>query len=374
MIFGLLSTSLSAPFSEYSSPDLGSTSVSFTAGGAHRTRDPVEETRCAHRGVGRAPRGRQLETKNQPRKAERFGRSTTHSDLPRPFHSPPHAGPTPLGPSLEAMGEASGSPAGSAWAAAALFARVLASSLAVAGPAVLGVPSAFRLDAPMTHEVLTTTRVAAAAHTLVVLVAHALSSARASSRPLPYARERAGLVVATARAVSALTMGTAVWFVAVACFGVSAAGKPLETAHLAVLLASLTLVPGAVRHGVPLGGAAATTWGVLVTAARGVTTARRRRRRRKTTAVERAPYPRRLREFEHADLVWVLGGWGASLGAWCGAMVIPLDWDRPWQKWPVPCVAGAVAGSGWGLRRGGDVCVFALHPATPTARRRRKTE
>ena len=274
------------------------------------------------------------------------------------------------------MGEASGSPAGSAWAAAAFAARVLASSLAVAGPAVLGVPSAFRLDAPMTHEVLTTTRVAAAAHTLVVLVAHALSSARASSRPPPYARERAGLVVATARAVSALTMGTAVWFVAVACFGVSAAGKPLETAHLAVLLASLTLVPGAVRHGVPLGGAAATTWGVLVTAARGVDDgAAPPPSSKKTTAVERAPYPRRLREFEHADLVWVLGGWGASLGAWCGAMVIPLDWDRPWQKWPVPCVAGAVAGFGLGVfAAAATVCVFALHPATPTARRRRKTE
>jgi hypothetical protein len=171
-------------------------------------------------------------------------------------------------------------------------------------------------------------------------------------------------------------MGTAVWFVAVACFGVSAAGKPLETAHLAVLLASLTLVPGAVRHGVPLGGAAATTWGVLVTAARGVDDgAAPPPSSKKTTAVERAPYPRRLREFEHADLVWVLGGWGASLGAWCGAMVIPLDWDRPWQKWPVPCVAGAVAGFGLGVfAAAATVCVFALHPATPTARRRRKTE
>ena len=203
------------------------------------------------------------------------------------------------------MGEASGSPAGSAWAAAALFARVLASSLAVAGPAVLGVPSAFRLDAPMTHEVLTTTRVAAAAHTLVVLVAHALSSARASSRPPPYARERAGLVVATARAVSALTMGTAVWFVAVACFGVSAAGKPLETAHLAVLLASLTLVPGAVRHGAPLGGAAATTWGVLVTAARGVDDGGAAAVVEKTTAVERA---RRIRA----------GSASSNTRTWCG--------------------------------------------------------
>ena len=58
----------------------------------------------------------------------------------------------------------------------------------------------------------------------------------------------------------------------------------------------------------------------------------------------------------------MLGGWGASLGAWCGAMVIPLDWDRPWQKWPVPCVAGAVAGFGLGVfAAAATVCVFALH-------------
>lgn len=29
-------------------------------------------------------------------------------------------------------------------------------------------------------------------------------------------------------------------------------------------------------------------------------------------------------------------------GAWLGAVVIPLDWDRPWQQWPIPCSAGAV--------------------------------
>jgi phosphatidylinositol glycan class F len=27
-----------------------------------------------------------------------------------------------------------------------------------------------------------------------------------------------------------------------------------------------------------------------------------------------------------------------------GAWVIPLDWDRPWQLWPIPCVLGAVGG------------------------------
>lgn len=31
-------------------------------------------------------------------------------------------------------------------------------------------------------------------------------------------------------------------------------------------------------------------------------------------------------------------------GAWLGAVVIPLDWDRPWQVWPIPCSLGAVAG------------------------------
>ena len=33
-----------------------------------------------------------------------------------------------------------------------------------------------------------------------------------------------------------------------------------------------------------------------------------------------------------------------ALGAWAAAAVIPLDWDRAWQAWPVPCCLGAVAG------------------------------
>lgn len=31
-------------------------------------------------------------------------------------------------------------------------------------------------------------------------------------------------------------------------------------------------------------------------------------------------------------------------GAWLGAVVIPLDWDRPWQEWPIPCSFGALIG------------------------------
>ncbi|KAK0079284.1 hypothetical protein PV325_001441 [Microctonus aethiopoides] len=32
------------------------------------------------------------------------------------------------------------------------------------------------------------------------------------------------------------------------------------------------------------------------------------------------------------------------LGTWLGAIVLPLDWDRPWQVWPIPCVIGALIG------------------------------
>jgi phosphatidylinositol glycan class F len=51
------------------------------------------------------------------------------------------------------------------------------------------------------------------------------------------------------------------------------------------------------------------------------------------------------------------GSLGCLLGAWLGAVPIPLDWDREWQRWPVTVVTGAYAGyvlgkivGGWVLR------------------------
>jgi len=38
------------------------------------------------------------------------------------------------------------------------------------------------------------------------------------------------------------------------------------------------------------------------------------------------------------------GAVGACVGAWLGAIPIPLDWDREWQKWPVTILAGAYGG------------------------------
>lgn len=38
------------------------------------------------------------------------------------------------------------------------------------------------------------------------------------------------------------------------------------------------------------------------------------------------------------------GSVGTLVGGWLGAIPIPLDWDREWQKWPVTILIGAVLG------------------------------
>lgn len=37
------------------------------------------------------------------------------------------------------------------------------------------------------------------------------------------------------------------------------------------------------------------------------------------------------------------------IGAWLGAFPIPLDWDRPWQEWPITCIVGTLLGYSVGL-------------------------
>ncbi|KAL8896994.1 MAG: hypothetical protein Q9207_007444 [Kuettlingeria erythrocarpa] len=62
--------------------------------------------------------------------------------------------------------------------------------------------------------------------------------------------------------------------------------------------------------------------------------------------------PRMWREICAASLPWD-GVWGGTVGtvvgAWLGAVPIPLDWDREWQKWPVTIVTGAYIG--WAVFR-----------------------
>jgi phosphatidylinositol glycan class F len=44
---------------------------------------------------------------------------------------------------------------------------------------------------------------------------------------------------------------------------------------------------------------------------------------------------------------------GACVGSWIGAIPIPLDWDREWQKWPVTIVVGLYIGAVVGKLVGG---------------------
>ncbi|KDN40961.1 hypothetical protein K437DRAFT_258461 [Tilletiaria anomala UBC 951] len=36
---------------------------------------------------------------------------------------------------------------------------------------------------------------------------------------------------------------------------------------------------------------------------------------------------------------------GPLFGAWLSSAALALDWNRPWQAWPTPCVLGALAGT-----------------------------
>ncbi|KAI5801467.1 GPI-anchor biosynthesis protein-like protein [Peziza echinospora] len=47
---------------------------------------------------------------------------------------------------------------------------------------------------------------------------------------------------------------------------------------------------------------------------------------------------------------------GTFIGAWAGAVPIPLDWDREWQKWPVTILTGAYLG--YALGKIGGMYVF----------------
>jgi phosphatidylinositol glycan class F len=52
----------------------------------------------------------------------------------------------------------------------------------------------------------------------------------------------------------------------------------------------------------------------------------------------------------------VFGGLvGAAAGAWLGAIPIPLDWDRDWQRWPVTVLVGMSVGYVVGKAVGGTL-------------------
>ena len=46
---------------------------------------------------------------------------------------------------------------------------------------------------------------------------------------------------------------------------------------------------------------------------------------------------------------------GTGIGTLLGAVPIPLDWDRPWQAWPISCAIGSIIGHIVG------VCIATIH-------------
>lgn len=62
---------------------------------------------------------------------------------------------------------------------------------------------------------------------------------------------------------------------------------------------------------------------------------------------------------------------GAIVGAWLGAIPIPLDWDRAWQAWPIPCAVGAICGQMLGSIASavlGPIFAAKVKPARPVPR------
>lgn len=223
----------------------------------------------------------------------------------------------------------------------ALAARATAASLSVAVPLKFGVPSEWRLDALVTTDVLAVTRVASVAHVLVVIAMNVLGAEKSK-----WQTPRPGAVAATWRAIAGIASGSVVWFFITVSLGTSTLGKLNETAHLVLFLASLTFTPGAVVYGVPIDEKIGKTWTVLLTCALSVVSydSTEDGDAQTKNSKTKNPYPSSIRHFSGFDLAWVISVWGTGIGAWLGAMPIPLDWDRTWQKWPVSVVAGAAGG------------------------------
>ena len=60
---------------------------------------------------------------------------------------------------------------------------------------------------------------------------------------------------------------------------------------------------------------------------------------------EQSTYRYKASQIQLINGLILRNGLGTVVGAWFGAFPIPLDWDRPWQAWPITCVVGAVAGN-----------------------------
>ncbi|KAG7385036.1 hypothetical protein PHYPSEUDO_001972 [Phytophthora pseudosyringae] len=141
-----------------------------------------------------------------------------------------------------------------------------------------------------------------------ILLASDLLVLRSQEQPLP---------TQVAQGILGLALGSAVFHVVVVLFGAPVVDLWMQTLLLAVLLASCVTMPLALHLG---------------------------------------PAPRKwldllleLSVSNTQELYLVCSSIGAMLGAYVGALPIPLDWDRPWQQWPLTCVYGTLLGHAAGI-------------------------
>ncbi|KAG6973710.1 hypothetical protein JG688_00003405 [Phytophthora aleatoria] len=114
-----------------------------------------------------------------------------------------------------------------------------------------------------------------------------------------------------------LVLGSIVFHVTVVLFGAPVVDLWMQTLLLAVLLSSCVTMPFALHLG-----CASRKWLDLLL---------------------------ELNVSNSQDLYLVCSSIGAMLGAYVGALPIPLDWDRPWQQWPLTCVYGTLMGHAAGI-------------------------
>ncbi|KAI9678045.1 MAG: Glycosylphosphatidylinositol (GPI) anchor assembly protein [Caeruleum heppii] len=151
----------------------------------------------------------------------------------------------------------------------------------------------------------------------------AKSSQRQIPRRRPAGRSQDGLsrtiVPGLLAAILSLILGTPILAVLMVLFGAPLTSHLPHTLLAASHLAILSLLPLIYVHGVE-----SNVWKRIIAA--------------------------------HLPLDEVFGAMvGTLVGAWFGAVPIPLDWDREWQKWPVTIVAGAYGGWALGKLVGGTL-------------------
>lgn len=116
-------------------------------------------------------------------------------------------------------------------------------------------------------------------------------------------------------------IGSFVWWTLIVLFGASLVDSFWGSLRLALLVSSLTAVPLSATM------ASATTHHELLAWLFGF------------------PRPSILTQ---GEVAWTIGV-AVAVGTWAGAFPIPLDWDREWQTWPLPCVFGALIGQLLGI-------------------------